>query len=145
MKNLARLLFFFTMFSNVIFGQQNPVSFDISVKNDTLIFNAKIEKGWHVYAAHLPHPNEGPLPTEFIYSASSSFQLKGLVLEGAGIVKMDEAFGVNVKYFDTQAVFKQVIAKNTNEPFNCSGTINYMVCNDQMCIPLEYPFSIQIK
>lgn len=145
MKNLLFLFFSFTLISNIVLGQQNPVKFTITSKNDTLIFTAQIEKGWHMYAAHLPHPNEGPLPTEFIYAASSNFQLKGPIIEGVGTVKMDEAFGVNVKYFDAQAVFKQVITKNTNEPFVCTGTINYMVCNDQMCIPLEYPFSVQIK
>lgn len=145
MKNLALLIFSLVFSSQMLFGQQNPVKFTVTHLADTLIFTASIEKGWHLYAAHLPHPNEGPLPTEIIYTASSNFLLNGPILEGKGIVKLDEAFGVDVKYFETKAVFKQVITKNTSESFTCSGSINYMVCNDQMCIPLEFPFSIQIK
>ena len=129
----------------VSFAQENPVKFTVSTHQDTLFFLAKIEKGWHLYAAHLPHPNEGPLATEIIFNASPNFQVKGAIIEDKGIIKMDDAFGIDVKYFENSTVFKQVISKNSTESFNCSGTISYMVCNDQKCIPLDYPFSVAIK
>ena len=30
-------------------------------------FNAKIEKGWHLYAIYVPLPDDGPLPTIIKY------------------------------------------------------------------------------
>lgn len=127
------------------FGQENPVKFTVTSNQDTLVFSAKIEKGWHLYAAHLPHPNEGPLATEIIFNASPNFQVKGSIIEEKGIVKMDDAFGIDVKYFENATVFKQVITKNSTDSFNCTGTISYMVCNDQKCIPLDYSFTVPIK
>jgi thiol:disulfide interchange protein DsbD len=138
------VLIFSLAISSLVLGQANPVKFTARVQNDTLIFEASIEKGWHLYAAHLPNPYEGPLPTEFVFNASSDFQLQGTVIEPVGITEMDEAFGIEVKYFKQSTVFKQPILRINQTPFTCVGTINYMVCNDQMCIPLDYSFSIAI-
>jgi DsbC/DsbD-like thiol-disulfide interchange protein len=143
MKNL--LLLFLIMLSTWAFSQTNPVKFTAYAQNDTLIFEATIEKGWHLYAAHLPNPYEGPLPTELIFDANSNFHLDGKVIEPIGIVEMDDAFGIEVKYFKNSTIFKQPITRITKSSFTCSGTINYMVCNDQMCIPLDYSFTITLK
>jgi DsbC/DsbD-like thiol-disulfide interchange protein len=133
------------VFFSWIYGQSSPVTFTAYAANDTLVFDAAIEKGWHLYAAHLPNPYEGPLPTEFIFNASSDFQLNGVVIEPSGITEMDNAFGIEVKYYTNTTSFKQPIKRINEQPFTCLGTINYMVCNDQMCIPLDYSFTIPMK
>lgn len=121
MKIVSILTVLLVVIGNMVFGQENPVKFTVSSNHDTLIFTAKVDKGWHLYAAHLPHPNEGPLATEIIFNASPDFQLKGAIIEGKGIVELDNAFGVDVKYFKDNAVFKQVISRNTTDSFVCSG------------------------
>ena len=121
-------------------SQHNPVSFDISQNDDTLIFNATIETGWHLYAANLPNPEEGPLPTEIYIDANAMIDSTSAIYEGEGHTEMDDAFGIEVKYFETNATFKQrVITKEKITPI--TGVINYMVCNDAMCIPFDVPFS----
>ncbi len=121
------------------FAQENPVSFQVHLNEDTLIFDATIEPGWHLYAANLPDPTGGPLPTEIVYNDPAP-ETKGAIIEPAGHVEMDDAFGIDVKYFEKAAYYKQVLAKVPQTLI--SGTVYYMVCNDEMCIPLEYGFSV---
>jgi len=65
--------------------------------------------------------------------------LVGNVIEPMGHTEMDDAFGVEVKYFEDHTYYKQLLG---SAPKIIIGTVYYMVCNDEMCIPLEYPFSI---
>lgn len=125
--------------SSVLIAQNNPVSFTVKTSGDTLIFDAQIEPGWHMYAANLPDPTAGPLPTEFVYNDPSP-ELVGEIIEPEGHVEMDDAFGVEVKYFEQSSYFKQRVKMSSTA--SISGTVYYMVCNDEMCIPFEYPFSI---
>lgn len=121
-----------------MFAQENPVTFNVKKHGDTLVFSAEIEKGWHMYAANLPDPTGGPLPTEIVYNEPAP-TIVGNIIEPEGHTEMDDAFGIEVKYFEKEAYYKQVLS---DYPSTISGTVYYMVCNDQMCIPLEYAFSI---
>lgn len=125
--------------SSSYFSQHNPITFDVSLHRDTLVFDAQIESGWHLYAANLPDPSGGPLPTEFVYNDPAP-ELKGGIIEPKGHVEMDDSFGVKVKYFEDHTIYKQILSSIPRQPV--SGTIYYMVCNDEMCIPLEYPFTV---
>ena len=133
-------LFFVTIIAicSNVHAQVNPVSFEVNLNGDTIIFNAQIESGWHLYAANLPDPTAGPLPTEFVYNDPAP-ELVGNVIEPMGHTEMDDAFGVEVKYFEDHTYYKQLLG---SAPKIIIGTVYYMVCNDEMCIPLEYPFSI---
>jgi len=133
------------LLSFTLTAQHNPVSFEISHENQTIVFKASIEKGWHLYAAHLPNPFEGPLPTEIIFNESEQFVLQDSIIESVGHTEMDDAFGIEVKYFENSATFKQPIKVTSKADVTISGTIYYMVCNDEMCIPLERAFSYIYK
>ncbi|CAG5076514.1 protein-disulfide reductase DsbD N-terminal domain-containing protein [Parvicella tangerina] len=133
------LFLFFLSCGTASYSQHNPVSFQTSTHGDTLVFDAHIESGWHLYAANLPDPTGGPLPTEIVYDDPAP-ELIGGILEPKGHVEMDESFGVEVKYFENKTYYKQVLASTAKE--HITGTIYYMVCNDEMCIPLEYKFSV---
>ena len=130
-----------------ILSQQNPVTWKIEYHKDNSLIKYKtsIEYGWHLYAANLPSPDEGPLPTEFNYNDSDKFKLSGAVFESKSIEEFDENFGVDVRYFENSAEFSQKIELTSSEPFPITGTIYYMVCNDQMCIPFEDPFEVMIS
>jgi thiol:disulfide interchange protein DsbD len=140
MTSFFKLLLVMVLFAiaHSAYAQHNPVTFTVHAVEDTLIFDAQIEEGWHLYAANLPDPTGGPLPTEFVYNEPAP-QLKGAIVESEGHVEMDESFGVKVKYFEDHAFFKQGLSA---APSQISGTIYYMVCNDEMCIPLEYMFNV---
>lgn len=144
MKNILFILSF--LISGLTLAQHNPVTFDITQSGDTAIFHASIEKGWHMYAVNLPDPMGGPLPTEFVFEESESYSLSGNISESIGHTEMDDAFGIEVTYFENKTTFKQRLKNQSNEAHpDVKGIVYYMVCNDEMCIPLERPFSFKLK
>jgi thiol:disulfide interchange protein DsbD len=144
MKNI--LIILSLVVANFFQAQHNPVTFDISQSGDTAIFHANIEEGWHMYAVNLPDPMGGPLPTEFVFEASDSFALFDSIIESKGHTEMDDAFGIEVTYFETEATFKQrLLDLSKGAQPDVKGNIYYMVCNDEMCIPLERSFSFKLK
>jgi thiol:disulfide interchange protein DsbD len=145
---MRKIFIFLTIIAVHLGGisQENPVlwKIDYNKDNSSLKYKASIEFGWHLYAAHLPSPDEGPLPTEFKYIDSDYYQLTGQLIESKPIKTFDDNFGIDVSYFENSAEFSQKIKVTSSDQFSVSGKIYYMVCNEQMCIPFEDDFSIKI-
>ncbi len=129
-----------------VISQENPVSWKINYQknNSEIKYEANIEPHWHLYAANLPDPDEGPLQTEFKYDESQNFKVSNHINESKTIKTFDENFGIDVSYFENSAVFTQKLKIYSEESFTISGKIYYMVCNEKMCIPFEEPFKIVI-
>src|SRR5690606_40213618 len=91
----------------------NPVSWDFSARPSgenemVLTLRATIDPGWHVYSQHLDEG--GPIPTNFKFTPSSDYELKGGVAEVAEVERvMDPEFGMEVPYFSNGAVFEQTV------------------------------------
>ena len=126
-----------------------PVTWEISSKKINsstieLLFNASIDKGYHLYS--LTIPEDGPLPTVFTFEKSSNFITEGDVLEIiTPIEEYDDVFEMDIKFFEGKASFKQIIklnSENTNSPI--IGEIAYMVCNDVGCVALYEDFELNI-
>lgn len=107
----------------------------------TVKLTASIGDGWHLYSQFLDS-DEGPLPTVFAW--------KGETL-GATMVKelsavheeLDPNFGVNVRYFEKEALFEFEVPSLYSE---ISGTLSYMVCNDETCLPpVDLEVTIPLK
>ncbi len=118
-----------------------PVEWDIkatSIAPNTieLVFNAKIDEGYHLYS--LTIPEDGPLPTVFTFENSDRFSLDGDVIEAIiPIEEYDDVFEMDIKFFEDKASFKQVIKINSdNENVPIVGEIAYMVCNEVGCVAL---------
>lgn len=100
----------------------------------TLIFRADIEKKWHLYSQFLPEG--GPIPTRFTFDSSAHCELLGKVEETSEAeVKFDQSFGMDLKMFSNEAVFKQQIRILSTEDFTLSGSLEYMCCDDERCLP----------
>lgn len=106
-----------------------------------LVFHADIKDGWHLYSTELPS-EEGPLPTEFRYEESDQFKPVGKIIEEEAIEKYDPNFMVDVLYFQDSAKFMQEIERTSDQSFNATATVTFMVCNDEMCMP---PVDVEIK
>jgi thiol:disulfide interchange protein len=126
-----------------------PVSWDIEVKKLDpktleLVFNANIDKGYHLYSLSIP--DDGPLPTVFTFENSELFNLSGDVTEAIiPIEEYDDVFEMDIKFFEENASFKQVIKLNKNEEqVPVVGEIAYMVCNEVGCVALYEDFEINI-
>lgn len=113
-------------------------------KNEAVLFlKATIEDGWHIYSAY--QEASGPVKTAFVFTPAKDYILMGNVTEPAPVNKFEEAFNMQVKYFEHSAIFQQKISLKSAHPV-VSGKLTYMVCNNQKCLsPEDLEFSIPVK
>ena len=118
----------------------------IDNKNYELVFKAKIDKEWHLYSANLPEGNIA-IPTSLYIEKSDFYELDSSLIEvNEPFVVFDKQLGVETKYFNNQAIFKQKIKILTNEYFKLSGYVEFMSCdNDQCTPPAEADFDFEFN
>lgn len=113
-----------------------------------IVATAKIEAGWHVYALKVSDKPDaiGPIPTSIKLDASSKYEAVGKASEGKYITHFDPNFEMDLNYFENTATFKQKIKIKSATEFKCSGTLEYMACNDEKCIfPDPELFEVKVK
>ncbi len=151
-KSLFKVaLFFCSLFSGILFAQEpNPVKFKIESKkvSDTeydIVFNATIEKTWHVYSI-TQTADGGPNPTVIILNKSADYELVGKLKESTPIQEMDKVFDMQVKYFNNKATFTQRIKVKTDKTFTVTGKYEFQTCTDEKCtFPPAKKFSLTIE
>lgn len=151
MKLISKLFLFLFLIGSVSNAQiHNPVTWDTSVEkiNDSefdLVITAEIETGWHLYSQKVPEG--GPIPTSIkILEDDKKYQLIGTPQEGKGHEEYDNVFNMDIKYFETKAVFKQKIRLLSSEKITISGVLEFMVCDDTNCLPpteIDLTFEVQ--
>ncbi len=128
-----------------IFGVQGqilePVKWTTSVEKVSdieyiLIAKSAIDSGWHLYSQNVPE--DGPIATQFTFETNSDYELVGKVLEEKGTTVNDPVFGMRIKFFENSAEFKQHIKILNKELLNIKGEVEFMVCDDQRCLPPSY-------
>jgi thiol:disulfide interchange protein len=128
-----------------LFAQLNPVKWTTSIKsisNDKYLINLKadIDKGYHVYTHDLD-PNIGPIPLSVTYEKKLFIKPEKIAVKGKKITAFDEAFGAELSWYEHEFIISQEITTKPNTKL-VEGTIEYMVCNDQSCMPGSYDFSL---
>ena len=115
----------------------------INDKESNLVITAKIEKGWHVYSQFIGEG--GPIPTSFKFESSPTYKLIGKVTETPiAISAFDKTFNMQIAWHKDQVAFKQRVRLN-NSKTTISGTLEFMVCNDERCLPsAELEFQIPV-
>jgi len=137
MKNII-LIFALIISTNVIAQIHDPVKWSTAVEkiSDTeyeLIVNASIEGDWHLYSQTVPE--DGPIPTSFVYEGNANYLKKGNTKEEKGHTIDDPVFNMLIKYFGDKATFKQRIKLKSTTAFKINAVVEYMVCNDTQCLP----------
>ena len=148
MKKLIILLSFITILP--LYAQiENPVSWTFSTeatgKGEGIItMTAEIPHPWHMYSQE---KIEGPLPTSFQFNKSDDFTLVGDVEELSKVeIIFDKGFNTDVKIFSNTATFRQKIKFTTEKAFSITGAVEFMVCDDENCIPpktIEFQTAMQ--
>ncbi len=145
---LSLILIPFFSFSQVL----TPVKWTFRVEQTkpeeaTLFLIATIDHGWHVYSRNNPQPPNGPIGTTFTFTKSQDYQLMGDVTEPNPIEEKDSQFdNQTLRYFEHKAVFKQKIKVLSKNDFKVTGSLEFMCCNDEKCIPpdnVDYSFNIK--
>jgi hypothetical protein len=162
MRSLKLALGFLLLFSFSGFAQQNGMvkwTFrNKKIAADTFEITAKavIERDWHIYSQDT---GEGSSPTVFTFAENQMVKLEGKVIEdGKLIKKRNEILDSEIKYYVDSVMFVQrVIVKRRPmkqvqgdgrgvKSVVLKGTVEFMVCNEQMCLPPEeVPFTVDLK
>lgn len=137
------LLFCLLSFSHYSFSQEiyHPVDWAFTkseIKNGEceLILKATIQDGWHLYSQHLAEG--GPIPTSFTFEKDSlHYVLLDSVVEPASTKEYDPNFEMELRFFNKEVAFTQKIKIVSSDTFTLKGSLEFMVCNDKMCLPPE--------
>lgn len=116
----------------------------ISATEAIVMLKATIDQGWHLYAQNMA--DGGPVKTAFTFNKDKGYQLIGKPVEPKPITKYEKAFSMNVSYFEQSVIFQQKVKLNGNAPVTVKGSVEFMVCNDEKCLPPDnVEFSVVIK
>ena len=149
---LIKVIFLLLVLPVVGFAQ-NPTTWSLTIASGTEgskagsvvsgRLNAKIEKGWHLYA--LDQPEGGPIPTTIKVSDGSSVEIVGAIKAGSTgsplKVQQDPNFIVNgrpleTKYFEDEAMFNfdlKMLRDGALDQIQLD--VRYQLCNDTFCLP----------
>jgi thiol:disulfide interchange protein DsbD len=116
----------------------------ISETEYELVTTASIDSDWHLYSQTVP--DDGPIPTSFVYEGNGKYLKKGNTKEGQGHTINDPVFEMVIKYFEDKAIFKQRIKLKTKGIFTINAVVEFMVCDDKQCLPpTEVDLAFEIK
>ncbi|MGC1631642.1 MAG: cytochrome c biogenesis protein CcdA [Gelidibacter sp.] len=118
-----------------------PVKWSTSVEKISeteydLIARAKIDSGWHLYSQDVPE--DGPIPTTFIYDTGKDAEIIGNTIEEEGRTIDDPVFNMRIKFFEDATEFRQRITLINRELSIVKGEVEFMVCDDIRCLPPSY-------
>jgi thiol:disulfide interchange protein DsbD len=125
---------------------QNHVSwtFEYDKLSKKVVAHGVIDPHWHVYSVQTKK-DAGPIPVSFSFEKNNDAIQNGKVRELGTPIRLFDANFESVVYqfenlFTVEIPFK--IKKSTT----LKGVVNYMVCDDKMCLPpIDVPFSIQVN
>jgi hypothetical protein len=118
---------------------QGPVEWKWSAKKigDKLYevrLTAKVDEPWHIYSQQTP--KGGPLPTSISFTKSPLLLVDGKPKEEGDLeIHHEEVFDVDVYAYTGKVEFVQVVKLKANAKTNISGSIEYMACTNQQCLP----------
>lgn len=128
---------------------ENPVKWAAGAKKISnteaiIMLKATIDDGWHIYSQK-KNDNGGPVSTRFTFTPSADYTIVGNTAEPEPITRFEESFSMNLSFYEHSVIFQQKI--KLNKPTTVvKGTIKFMVCNDEKCLPPDtIPFTAMVK
>jgi thiol:disulfide interchange protein len=122
-------------------GTLNPVKWQLFAEEDgadlKITFRAIIIDKWYLYAQDID--DSGPIPTAFVFDENEYTELSTFAQEISDFASegYDEMFGMDIKKFAKQVDFVYVV-KNYRKSGKLSGSIEYMTCDDERCLPPDF-------
>ncbi|MBX9886868.1 MAG: thioredoxin family protein [Flavobacteriaceae bacterium] len=110
--------------------------------NAVVIFDATIEKEWHLYSQFTPEG--GPLALEIVFkNKKGNYQLVGKAKEGKTKTAFNDIFGVNETFFEEKAHLEQEIKIINPNLKTVEVDFDFQVCK-KVCINSNKKFSIAV-
>lgn len=137
-KIFFALIVMFTVL-NVFAQVKDPVSWKYESKKKAdgtfdVMITATVQKPWHIYSQFTG--KGGPIPTSFVFKANPLIVLAGKTNEVGKLEKVyDPNFKTDVLFFSNTVSFVQNVKLKAKAKTNITGTVEYMVCDDEQCLP----------
>lgn len=149
-KYLLLTLSLAVMTMTSVFAQEKPVSWTFSAKKIAdktyeVHLTANITGDWHLYSQNVGV--DGPVPTTFTFTKNPLLTVTPGQLKEVGklIKKKEDVWDGVVNYFEKTVDFVQVVKVKGSAKTNLAGKLEFMVCNDEKCLPpTEVDFSVSI-
>lgn len=147
MKKSLFIVLLLSMSAALLAQINNPTTWRFSQKQISdntyeLTFTATIQAGWHLYSMNIAEG--GPIKTSFTFEDSEAYEHVGEVkAQNKEIRKHDAMFGMEIGYYEKEAIFTQIVKVNT--PTTITGYVEFMSCDDESCTPpqeADFEFSI---
>ena len=128
---------------------KNPVEWKyeaVKKGNDyQIVITATVKKPWHIYSQNTG--SGGSIPTKISFAKNPLITLDGAVKEKGKLEKVfDNNFKTEVLFYSNSVVFTQQVKVKAGIKTNISGTVEYMVCDDEQCLPpTKKPFDIKLN
>lgn len=150
MKYFLFLIVGFFTFCSTDAQPKDPIIWTYAAKKKTattydITITAKLPKPWHIYSQNTG--DGGPVPTSVSFTKNPLVVLVNKVTEIGKVEKTyDENFKTNVLYYSNEVSFVQSIKLKVPVKTKLNGSIEYMVCNDELCLPpTKKSFSINVQ
>ena len=152
MKKILSLFVLFLFFGSTAFSQMGSAkqvkwsftSKKIGDKKYEVRMTATINGNYHMYAINAGV--ELPAPTKVSFTKNPLLIIQGKTIEqGKKITKFESIWDGKVNYYEKTVTFIQLVNTKTAAKTNLNGKVEFMVCNDEACLPpSEVPFKIAI-
>jgi outer membrane receptor protein involved in Fe transport len=142
MKNMKKIitLFLFLAVGSLAFADvKDPVSWTYTAKKKSgntydIVITASVLQPWHIYS--VSSPKGAGMPTNILFKKNPLISLFGPIRENGKLKsEYSKDFDATVKYYAGKVEFIQTIVIKGKAKTNISGSIEYMVCNDERCLP----------
>ena len=113
-------------------------------KKYNVIITANVDAPWHIYSQFV---KKGPVPTTVQFAKNPLVVLSGSTKEVGNLEKkFDNNFGAVIGSFGGKVQFIQAVTLKVNTKTKLTGTIEYMVCNEERCLPpTKQSFEVDIQ
>lgn len=113
-------------------------------KQYNIIITANVDAPWHIYSQFV---KKGPVPTTVQFAKNPLVLLKGTTKElGKLEKKFDKNFDAVIGSFGGKVQFIQAVTLKVATKTKLTGSIEYMVCNEERCLPpTKQSFEVDIQ
>lgn len=130
---------------------QKPVTWNytakkIADKTYDIYLKATIREGWHLYAQAQPENFIG-VPTSIKFNKHPLLALDGKIKEvGKLEISKEPSLDIESWQYSNRVDFVQRVILKNNVKTNISGSIEFQVCTDELCLqPVTVNFSIVLE
>jgi len=146
-----RIVFCLVIMTALTVRAQKPVSWNYNAKKISdkvyeLHLKATIQDGWHLYAQQQPENFIGTATT-IRFSKHPLLVFEGKIKEIGKLEKSrEESLDIESWQYNNEVDFVQRVILKNNVKTNISGSIEFQVCTDEMCLqPAIVNFNIVLE